>query len=223
MLDAAQTKTIYLCCRFLIILLYSYILLQPGIASADEYSILIDRKAHLLTAKDNHNKIIIQTKIGLGRGASDQKKSMADCITPGGRFKVDIILSKIEQLNAVSQSVIEKYKNDNAASAYLRSAKGLLNLFGNMNSIDFDGDKKSDTAYGAAYIGLDSKEAICGPKISQYNGTTYWFSIALHGTNNEAKNIGNSNSGGCIQVPAAALKELLEKHIIHLGSTIQII
>ncbi len=193
----------------------------PAVAADEKIKISVNRKTHLLKV-ERLGKVLVQSKVGLGRGGQGQKKSMNDCITPEGEFEVDIILSENSALDKVSESLLAKYKSNKMAESYLSSQDGLAKLFVNMNSIDFNGDDKADTAYGAAYIGLNSDKAITGPKLSQYNGITYWFSIALHGTADESKNIARSNSGGCVQVPRSVLNEMLEKGIIKIGTKILI-
>jgi len=181
--------------------------------------IVIDRKLRHLTVSDASGHKLYDTDIGIGRGGLGKKKTMEDCITPAGVFKVDLVLYK-QAFNAIDPSLLQKYVNDPLASEYLRSPDALQRLFSNMNSIDFNGDSKPDTAYGIAYVGLNSPAAVTGPKLSSFNGTTYWFSIALHGTSNEKRNIGFANSGGCLQIPEAVLKPLIEKHILRLGSEV---
>lgn len=88
-------------------------------------------------------------------------------------------------------------------------------LFQNMNRI-------FNHAYGSAYIGLDSKTAITGPKLIPYrDGTQYWFSIALHGTPDPA-NIGQAKSGGCIHLSAESLAHLLGDGIVKIGTRVTI-
>jgi hypothetical protein len=185
----------------------------------DDCLVVIDRKNRRLKVLSKNGTVTVyDTAIGIGRGGLGVKKNMADCITPSGDFVVDLILYKPEY-NAVEESLRKRFPEQ---AEYLDSPEGLQKLLANMSSIDFNGDSKPDTAYGAAYIGLDSSNAITGPKMSDFNGTTYWFSIALHGTSNEKRNIGYANSGGCIQIPETILKPLIEKHIIHIGSHVKI-
>lgn len=174
-----------------------------------------------MLVKDATGKTLIDTKVGIGRGGIGKKREMNDYITPSGKFEVDLLIYH-PPFNAVDEKLKQKYAVDKNASSYLNSTQGLQNLLTNMNSIDFNGDGKPDTAYGAAYIGLDSKDAITGPKFSKFKTTDYWFSIAVHGTPNEARNIGGANSGGCVQVPEKVLKELIEKKVLTIGSKLTI-
>ena len=190
---------------------------SPGIAPA----IVVDRKTRSLTVKDGSGKTIIETSVGIGRGGLGKKRIMNDYITPAGKFTVDLILYQ-PPFTAIDENLKKKYAADANAASYLGSTAGLQKLLGNMNSIDFNGDGKPDTAYGAGYIGLDSKDAVTGPKFSKFNSTDYWFSIALHGTAKESRNIGFANSGGCIQLPAGVLKQLIEKRIVQIGSELTI-
>ena len=185
---------------------------------------LKERSLTIFSSKDG--KTLLKTKIGIGRGcnanASAIKRSMEDCITPTGNFSVDIILADATK-SSNSAALQQKYKNDLRAMKYLGSKTGLARLFANMNSIDFNGDGNADTAYGAGYLGLDSKDAITGPKFSQFKGTDYWFSIALHGTPDEKRNIGQAHSGGCVQLPGAALDRALKDRLIQIGTPVNIV
>lgn len=191
------------------------------------HRIEIDRKARTMSVYRGHaGKPILETRIGIGRGGLGQKKSMNDYITPCGEFVVDLILYQ-EKFNDVDKKLLQKYSaaaanTGSSQSSYLASPQGMQRLFSNMNSIDFNGDSKPDTAYGAAYIGLNSRDAITGPKLSEFKGTTYWFSIALHGTADEKRNIGSANSGGCIQIPSKELKRIIEEHMIGIGTSVTI-
>ncbi len=181
--------------------------------------IVIDRKLRHLTVSDASGQKLYDTDIGIGRGGLGKKKTMEDCITPSGVFKVDLVLYR-PPLNAIDPSLLKRYDSDSRASEYLKTSDALQKLFSNMNSIDFNGDSKPDTAYGVAYVGLTSPSAVTGPKLSSFNGITYWFSIALHGTSNEKRNIGFANSGGCLQIPESVLKPMIEKRILRIGSEV---
>lgn len=190
---------------------------------ASDFETTVDRRSRTLSVRDKNGKVILDTKVGIGKGGLKDKRSMSDCITPEGDFFVDIILSrKYPQLNTLDKKYLLKYRGDKQSSEWLSSQKGLGELFSSMNSIDFDGDGKADSAYGDAYIGLDSKQAICGPKLSKFKGKRYWFSIAIHGTEREADNISQANSGGCIQIPSPALDRLLQEKLIGLASRVKI-
>jgi hypothetical protein len=131
---------------------------------------------------------------------------MADNVTPTGEFMVDIILNHKPEFN---QSLHPTSVN-------------LAQLLHNMDNMDFNHDGRPDRAYGNAYIGLDSKTAITGPKLTRYrDGTPYWFSIALHGTPDPAT-IGNAASGGCIHLSADTLAHLIEAGIVKIGTRVTI-
>lgn len=199
---------------------------QPA-SNVRDVVISIDRaKREMQVIQDG--RIIQSCKIGIGRGGLNKKKSMADNITPSGKFEVDLILTSDSKLNRVSTQLLHRYKGDPKASSYLNSGDGLKRLFANMSGLDFDGNGKADTAYGAAYIGLNGisergkAPAMTGPKLSTYSGKDYWFSIALHGTPNEANNIGKANSGGCVHVPRSVLQKLISDETIRIGSIVEI-
>jgi hypothetical protein len=191
-----------------------------GKATDRELLVEVDRKERRLVVLDPRGKLRLESRVGLGRGGLAGKHNMNDGITPCGKFKVDIVLCCDSRFNAVSRTVADRYKKDRQACAYLNSTEGLSRLFSNMNSLDFNADGRPDNAYGTAYIGLDSPLCLTGPKLSRFSNKTYWFSIAIHGTNNEKANIGKLNSGGCIQVPAAILDRLVRDRILVTGSTV---
>ncbi|MBX9689589.1 MAG: L,D-transpeptidase [Candidatus Obscuribacterales bacterium] len=187
-----------------------------------ETNLVIDRSKRELRLSNKNGKVLLRSAVGIGRGGLAQKKNMNDCISPAAHCKVDLVLYKNPAYNAISSELKQKYNGEKIAMTYLYSKADLSKLFANMNSIDFNGDGKADSAYGAGYIGLDSRDAPTGPKLSNYKGTVYWFSIALHGTSNEKKNIGFANSGGCIQLPETVLKELIEQGRLKVGSELTI-
>ncbi len=191
-------------------------------SQGSNYSIKILRKQKRLLVINKDGKTVLEAAVGIGRGGLGKKNSMSDCITPAGNFKVDLILYQDSAYNDIAPSSKRKYASNKEISKILASREGLAGLFSNMNSLDFDGDGRSDTAYGAAYIGLDSKDSVTGPKISQFSGKTYWYSIALHGTPHEKENIGKSHSGGCVQLPETCLKRLIEEGILKTGSELLI-
>ena len=188
-------------------ILVGLLILLPSIVFAN--MLHVDRKGHKFYVLDDDGKIIYQAPAGIGRGGLKKKKRMSDQVTPTGNFKVDLILHKNPKWNAISENNKELYKG------------GLKTLFDNMNGIDFDRNGKSDGAYGTAYIGLDSKDAVTGPKLSQYGKTPYWYSIAIHGTPSPS-NIGKSNSGGCVHLSEKDLNHLIEKKIVQIGTPVTI-
>lgn len=200
----------------------------PSVSSAE---LLIDRAARTLSvigATGQPDKC----RVGIGKGGLGVKTSMQDQITPTGVFVVDLVLYKNDpRLDDVKPELLQRYKGDSRLK-YLQDKRGLAKLFDNMNSIDFNNDGKSDTAYGIAYIGLEgietldkkgsSRKPITGIKLSRYGKTVYWLSIALHGTPNEDENIGRENSGGCVHVPAAELQKLIESKTVQVGTKVTI-
>lgn len=208
-------------CKILIVFaLLCSCLLPMSATQANE--IVVNRKLRRIQVFGAGSKPLIESPIGIGRGGLGMKRSMSDCITPAGNFVVDIVLFEKPECDAVSAAVLEKYKSDATAGKLLNSKKGLAHLFSNMDSLDFNGDGRADIAYGAGYIGLSSTNGVTGPKLSTYKGMPYWFSIALHGTPHETKDIGAANSGGCIHLPAAVLRKLIEGRIISVGTRVEV-
>lgn len=142
---------------------------------------------------------------------------MDDLITPTGRFLVDIILCNDPHKCAIAPELRHRYARRGIDLG--RGAK-LQALFATMNDLDFDGDGKPDRAYGTAYIGLNGPGS--GPKLSQFKGRTYWYSIALHGTPDEKRNLGRMNSGGCVHLGGNILNQILAKNTVAIGSTVVI-
>lgn len=190
------------------------------IASLEGAQIEIDRKTKTLIAKDASGKVVLRSKVGIGSGGLAKKRNMEDLVTPSGDFKVELILSKNSEKNRVSSDVLNKYSRDEKALSYLKSDSGLKRLFENMSSLDFDADGKPDTAYGAGYLSLSSKNAVTGPKLSKFKGKDYWYSIAIHGTPFEKRNIGYAHSGGCVQLPHNELNKVIE--MVQLGTVVKI-
>ncbi len=182
-------------------------------------SIFINRNTKTLFII-NDGVAVDKMPCGIGRGGLKTKTSMLDSVTPTGQFEVDIILSKRKNQNSSSDAIRRRYK-DTPFTEYVTSGAGMERLFNNMNAIDFNKDGKPDDAYGAAYIGLDSDESITGPKMKYYNGMPYWFSIAIHGTNDEA-NIGKANSGGCIHLRKDDLERILNAGFAKIGTKVTI-
>lgn len=188
---------------------------------ADTTSYLTLNRAKRALYLTDDQKIIWRTSVGIGRGGLLQKKNMSDLITPTGTFTVDVILYKDSSYNQISPSAIKKFNRDPEFARLLKDQLGLKQLFTNMNSIDFNKDGKSDNAYGDGYIGLSSSNAVTGPKMTRYHGTIpYWFSIALHGTEDAKENIGAMNSGGCVHLSKEALSFLIENRYVSLGTII---
>jgi len=189
--------------------------------SACTAELLIDRTAKTLFVQSTGTNQV-HCRVGIGSGGLRAKKNMADRITPSGEFVVDLILYQNPDYDNIDPRLLQRF----SSATLLRSRQGLSVLFEKMNGLDFDHNGSSDTAYGIAYIGLEglpNKEGlkpVTGPKLSKYNGTDYWFSIALHGTPNEVTNIGSAHSGGCVHVPARVLKQLIESKTVQIGTRV---
>lgn len=195
--------------------------------------LIVDRNNRSLTVVQN-GKELSHCIIGIGRGGYGNKKSMDDFVTPAGQFVVDLVLYKKLEFNQISRTLQERYKEEQR-SKYTRDKGGLLKLFKNMNGIDFNHDGKADAAYGIAYIGLEGVyepsgkqgflnklKPLTGPKLSNYRGRVYWYSIALHGCPDEATHIGKADSGGCVHVPATELEKLIETGTVQIGTKVLI-
>jgi lipoprotein-anchoring transpeptidase ErfK/SrfK len=199
--------------------------LQPAMAvppkTVSEAHLYIDRKARMLYAIDAKNAVIDKFPVGIGKGGLKKKSGMSDNVTPTGEFTVELVLSKNTDNNAVKSSFLKKYKSSTAYCELVRSKMGLARLFQYMNSIDFDNDGKPDNAYGSAYIGLTSRQAITGPKMRNYGKTPYWYSIAIHGTS-DPRNIGLARSGGCVHLSEAALMKLIGEYFVKIGTRVTI-
>lgn len=193
----------------------------------------IDRKGRKLYTIDATGAVTAQYPIGIGKGSIRRtKRSMSDNITPIGDFKVELILSKNADFNAIDSSFQKKYRTTPTFLSLVNSKSGLEQLFKNMNSIDFNADGKPDNAYGAAYIGLTSRTAITGPntartaitgpKLRKYGNVAYWYSIAIHGTPNPEKAIGQATSGGCVHLGEDALMKLIGEKFVKIGTRVTI-
>jgi hypothetical protein len=185
-------------------------------------SVVVDRKNRLLYLL-NEGTVVETTPIGIGRGGLKPKTSMQDHVTPTGEFHVDIILSKDSEFNAIDKATKERVCGDLRFSSFCKKGNFLESLYENMNSLDFNGDAHSDNAYGFAYIGLDSENAITGPKLRLFKSVPYWFSVALHGTPTPKLALGKATSGGCVHVDKAILKKLLTEGWLKLSSRVQIV
>ena len=208
---------------FSIIIFLALLMSFPGFVMADSksnYTLIIDRKVRTFYVLNDKNKIIRQFPCGIGKGGLKKKKNMSDMITPMGDFVVDIILYKDKQYANIADSAQKRFGSGEYKD-FVKDKEGLSKLFENMNSIDFDKNGIPDSAYGIAYIGLDSKNAVTGPKMHTYNDIPYWYSIAVHGTN-DPLNIGQARSGGCIHLNEEDLVWLIENKIVTIGSNLEI-
>lgn len=204
----------------------------PGKAATNEtYSIRIERKSKRISVFDSSGKVVLRGPVGIGKGGLLGKRNMADLVTPTGNFVVNIVLSNDQRQVKISPELRNKYKSDKAYADFLNSPEGLVRMFNNMSSLDFDGDGKGDTAYGAGYVGLALSpsagsavkrraSSIVGPGARVYQGKVSWYSIAIHGTPNPERALGKATSGGCVHVDAKNLKTLLD--IVPLGTSVSI-
>jgi len=137
--------------------------------------------------------------VGFGRlGLACAGTSFQDGLTPLGRFRVNAILSDSDF--AMEPDLVEQ---SGKSEAELKTS-----LFRNMSAIDFKGDGQSGE-YGIGYISLAPVPASEQPfQFNTYNGKFRWYSFAIHGTNDERR-VGQSVTGGCINVNQDTLKTLL--------------
>ena len=130
-------------------------------------------------------------------------------MTPLGRFRVNAILSD-DRFEMDPQLVESSGKSEDE----LRST-----LFSNMNSIDFKGDGVTGE-YGTGYISLEPVPPSDQPfEFNSYDGTFRWYSFAIHGTNDPGR-VGQSVTGGCINVGRKVMTDLLE--VVQLGDEVVI-
>ncbi|PZM81648.1 MAG: hypothetical protein DKT66_20840 [Candidatus Melainabacteria bacterium] len=183
-------------------------------------SVLIDRKSRSLSIVNQAGRILLSCPIGVGRGPLKEKSSMQDCITPTGSFTVDVVLTDTPALNQIDQSTKEQIERNTLFRPFVKNGEGLARVFRTMNEQDFNRDGTPDKAYGRAFLGLQGKNT--GPKLIAAGKSARWYSIALHGTPNEAKAIGGATSEGCIHLSSAALKKILDAHLIGVGTAVYI-
>lgn len=193
------------------------------------YKIIINRLSRTIKVLQQDGKPFATKKVGVGRGGLKLKKNMGDLVTPTGEFEVDIILYKDAHFNKISPHLQAQYEKTEF-SPLVKDQAGLNQLFLHMNSLDFDGDKQPDAAYGLAYIGLNSAAdttTVTGPKLryASWSGggnTPYWYSIALHGSVDEDHDLGTANSGGCVHVSRELLSQLIEEGLVDIGTKVVI-
>ena len=152
----------------------------------------------------------IRFKVGYGRnGIACAGSRFEEGWTPVGTFRVNAILSG-DQFEMDPDLV----KQSGESEAYLRE-----NLFRNMSSIDFKGDGETGE-YGLGYISLSPVPATPQPfRFNTYDGTFRWYSFAIHGTNDPSR-VGQSITGGCINVDRQAMADLLKS--VKLGDEVVI-
>lgn len=207
---------------FSILFTSSFSLAQKPVPAASENRVIVNRRLKNICVLDAQGRCILMSSVGIGRGGLQKKRTMDDMVTPTGTFFVDIVLAANPKQCFVSKEITQRYSGNPAYFQYLDSASGLARLFKNMNGLDFDADGKADCAYGCAYIGLSSKNAVTGPKLMRFHDTVYWYSIAMHGTSQEKKLLGLAKSGGCILLDSVVLKQLLENQLVGPGTMVTI-
>ena len=152
----------------------------------------------------------LRFKVGYGRnGIACAGSTFEEGWTPLGTFRVNAILS--EDRFAMDPALVNE---SGKSEAYLRK-----NLFRNMSSIDFKGDGETGE-YGLGYISLAPVPATPQPfRFNTYDGTFRWYSFAIHGTNDPGR-VGQSVTGGCINVGRKVMTDLLE--VVQLGDEVVI-
>lgn len=223
--------------RFAIVAFLALVALNPAnaaeVPSTDPHSIVIkvNRTTKLLSVEQSDGTMVLSASVGIGKGGVVKKVSMDDLVTPTGHFVVNLVLANDPAVCRASESLKSRYRSKPQYLKFLESPAGLVRLFKNMSSLDFDGDGKGDTAYGGGYIGLAldprfvpnaslSPSRIVGPGARSYQGKVSWYSIALHGTPNETSAIGSATSGGCVHLQASILQKLLK--LVSIGTRVEI-
>ena len=162
------------------------------------------------TGQLNQKGETIRFKVGYGRnGIACAGSRFEEGWTPVGTFRVNAILSG-DQFEMDPDLVKQSGKSE----AYLRE-----NLFRNMSLIDFKGDGETGE-YGLGYISLAPVPETPQPfRFNTYDGTFRWYSFAIHGTNDPSR-VGQSITGGCINVDRQAMADLLKT--VKLGDEVVI-
>lgn len=181
----------------------------------------VDRLNREVYVLDEAGAVVHQEPAGIGRGGLKDKTTMSDLVTPTGTFTVDLVVSQDGRHNAISAAHRTRWAGDATYGRFVDQEDGLAQLYANMSSLDFNGDGSPDRAYGTAYVGLDAKDVVTGPKMRQYRGTPYWYSIALHGTPDPA-NLGQARSGGCVHLSADLLTRLITDGTLSIGQKVVI-
>ncbi len=168
----------------------------------------------------NLEKTLLTCPVGIGRGALKNKVDMQDCITPAGRFVIDVVLTADPKLNQIDENQRNSISKSARFAPFVRDANGLARIFETMNLQDFNRDGKPDQAYGFAFLGLNGR--VTGPKLIAAGNSARWYSIAMHGTPKERTAIGAATSEGCIHVQKSVLESLLGKYKIGVGTPVYI-
>jgi len=149
-------------------------------------------------------------KVGFGRnGVTCAGTRFEEGYTPLGRFRVNAILSK-DRFVMAPALIAQSGKSETELKT---------TLFRNMNAIDFSGDGVSGE-YGIGYVSLEPIGSVKQPfAFNTYDGMFRWYSFAIHGSNDDAR-IGQTVTGGCINVAAPVLTTLLS--LVQLGDEVVI-
>jgi hypothetical protein len=188
--------------------------------TGDHNFVLIDRKKRSMSVVSESGKILVSCPVGIGRGPLKNKSNMQDCITPVGEFFIDVVLSDNPRFNDIAMAQKSQIAKNARFARLVKDGDALAKVFRTMNEQDFNRDGIPDRAYGFAYFGLNGKNT--GPKLIEAGPSARWYSIALHGSPNEAKAIGGATSEGCIHVSQSILKRLLSEHLIGVGTRVHI-